>query len=153
MSVDAAFRQMIRAEIEDQLRPLQNVIAQLEQNTADLDGLRALAGLFGFQVPQARAVAVRKAAPAKRGGRKPASAGANALRCAIVGCKDGARTKGYCSKHYQKLRMLIRTHRRPEAWVDGAAPNTVPDLVLPRGRAASKARKAAPKAAAKSAQS
>lgn len=141
MSVDAAFRQMIRAEIEDQLRPLQSVVAQLEQNTADLDGLRALASLLGFSAPAPRAspAAPRKAAPARRAARKAAGS-PNAVRCAIIGCKDGARTKGYCSKHYQKLRMLIRTHRRPETWVDGAQPNSVPDLVLPRGRAASKAR-------------
>lgn len=149
MSVDAAFRQMIRAEIETQLKPLQNVVAQLERSQGDLDALRAvaaglapLAELFGVQVA-IRTAPSRKALPAgtgKRRGRRPASA-AEGVRCAIIGCKGASRTKGYCSAHYQKLRMLIRTHRRPETWVDFAAPNTVPDLVLPRGRAAKKAHK------------
>jgi histone H1/5 len=37
--------------------------------------------------------------------------------------------------------MLIRTHRRPDSWIDDAAQGTVPDYSLPRGRAASKALK------------
>jgi len=150
MSVDAAFRQMIRAEIESQLKPLQNVVAQLERSTGDLDALRALAtglaplaGLFGVHPAPVKAAAVRKAAPTgKRRGRRPAAAVASGAHCAIIGCKNPGRTKGYCSAHYQKLRMLIRTHRRPEAWADFAAPNSVADLVLPRGRAAKKAKQA-----------
>lgn len=146
MSVDAAFRQMIRAEIETQLKPLQNVVAQLQQSTADLETLRALAnglapiaGLLGMQAAPAKASA-RKAnvvAAPKAPGRKAASSGET---CGIVDCKEAARTKGYCSAHYQKLRMLIRTDRRPEAWIDFPKPNTVADLVLPRGRAAVLAR-------------
>ena len=61
--------------------------------------------------------------------------------CAIIGCKRPSRTKGYCAAHYQKLRMLDRTKRLPDAWKDFAAPNSVEDVVLPRGRAASKALK------------
>lgn len=58
--------------------------------------------------------------------------------CAIIGCRNPNRTKGYCAAHYQKLRMLTKTNRRPAAWKDNAAPGTVADLKLPRGRAASK---------------
>jgi hypothetical protein len=39
--------------------------------------------------------------------------------------------------------MLIRTHRRPSAWTDYAPANSVADIVLPRGRAAAKALRAA----------
>ena len=90
-----------------------------------------------------KAAAVRKAvSTGKRRGRRPAAAVASGAHCAIIGCKNPGRTKGYCSAHYQKLRMLIRTHRRPDAWADFAAPNSVADLVLPRGRAAKKAKQA-----------
>lgn len=150
MSVDAAFRQMIRAEIETQLKPLQNVVAQLQQSAADLETLRALAsglapfaGLLGVSVPaapRARAASPVKARPGRRAAGRPAATGAG---CGVLGCGGAARTKGYCSAHYQKLRMLIRTNRRPDAWVDFPAPGSVEDLVLPRGRAAAIARKKA----------
>lgn len=59
--------------------------------------------------------------------------------CAIIGCTRPNRTKGYCGAHYQKLRMLVQTGRRPAAWKDNANPGTVADVMLPRGRAGSKA--------------
>jgi hypothetical protein len=65
-------------------------------------------------------------------------------RCAVTGCKRPARSKGYCSAHYQKLRLLVKSGRRPASWVDDAAPQSVNEVVLPRGRAASKGREAAP---------
>lgn len=61
-------------------------------------------------------------------------------QCAIIGCRRPARSKGYCSAHYQKLRLLVKTNRRPASWVDDAAPNSVPEIVLPRGRAAQRER-------------
>ncbi len=157
MSVDKAFREMIRNEIEALLKPVRASIARLEEGTQDLDTLRnvaerlspmaaAMAPLFGAQAP--KQVAKRAggrppkttAAPAaggKKRGRKPAGGGARV--CAIIGCGSPSRTKGYCAAHYQKLRMLTKTNRRPAAWVDYAEPNTVEDIVLPRGRAAAKA--------------
>ena len=57
-------------------------------------------------------------------------------RCAVIGCKRPARSKGYCSAHYQKLRLLVKTDRRPASWTDDAPPQSAPDVVLPRGRAA-----------------
>ena len=142
MSVDKAFRDMIRAEVEQQLRSFQVTLAR------DLGALRALAerlgpiaGLLGGSSPPA----------ARRGpGRPPGSGRKGAVRrgrrtrlpaggaCAIIGCKRPSRTKGYCSAHYQKLRMLTRSNRRPGEWKDYAGPQSVPDLVLPRGRAAHK---------------
>jgi hypothetical protein len=59
--------------------------------------------------------------------------------CAVMGCKRPSRSKGYCSAHYQKLRLLMRTNRRPAEWVDDAKPQSVREVKLPRGRAASKA--------------
>jgi len=160
MSVDKAFRDMIRNEIEVQLKPLRAVISRLEAGTADLDALRdvaerlapvaqAMAPLFGAQVARAggkrgpgRPAKVAAAAPAatggKRRGRKPAG-GEGGRDCAIIGCGSPSRTKGYCAAHYQKLRMLTKTNRRPNAWKDYAEANSVEDIKLPRGRAASKA--------------
>jgi len=155
MSVDKAFREMISNEIEVQLKPLRAAISRLEAGTADLDGLRsvaerlapvaaAMAPLFGAQVakPVKRGPgrpAKTAAAPVsgKRRGRKPAAGGAR--ECAIIGCGSPSRTKGYCAAHYQKLRMLTKTNRRPSAWADYAPSNSVEDVKLPRGRAAAKA--------------
>jgi hypothetical protein len=154
MSVDKAFREMIRNEIEVQLKPLRAVVSRLEAGTADLDALRsvaerlapvaaAMAPLFGAQVPKpgkrgpGRPAKVAQVSGGKRRGRKPAAGGAR--ECAIIGCGSPSRTKGYCAAHYQKLRMLTKTNRRPSSWVDYAPPNSVEDVKLPRGRAAAKA--------------
>ena len=166
MSVDKAFREMIRNEIELQLKPLRDVVSRLEAGTADLDSLRDVAErlmpfatvmgpLLGAQAGAGGARgAVRRGPGRPRGsgknvvavagkrGRKPAArAAAGARACAIIDCGNPARTKGYCAAHYQKLRMLVKTGRQPAAWTEYAPPNSVPDLVLPRGRAASKALK------------
>ncbi|WP_309896684.1 cell wall protein [Archangium sp.] len=162
MSVDKAFREMVRNEIEAQLKPLRDMVSRLEAGTADLDRLRnvaeqlaplasAMGPLFGASGRTAAAPARRgpgrparaAAAPAaatggKRRGRKPAAEG-GARECAINGCGKPSRTKGYCAAHYQKLRMLEKTGRRPSAWVDYANANSVDDIKLPRGRAAAKA--------------
>jgi hypothetical protein len=157
MSLDKAFRDTIRNEIEVQLKPLRAVISRLEAGTSDLDALRdvverlapvaqAMAPLFGAQVarPGKRGpgrpakVAAAPVAGGKRRGRKPAG-GEGGRDCAIIGCGSPSRTKGYCAAHYQKLRMLTKTNRRPSAWKDYAEPNSVEDIKLPRGRAASKA--------------
>jgi hypothetical protein len=151
MSVDKAFREMVRNEIEAQLKPLRDLVSRLEAGTSDLDRLRnvaeqlaplasAVGPLFGVAGGGGRA----SAAPApvstggKKRGRKPATEG-GARDCAIIGCGKPSRTKGYCAAHYQKLRMLEKTNRRPGAWVDYAESNSVDDIKLPRGRAAAKA--------------
>jgi hypothetical protein len=142
MSVDKAFREMISAEVEQQLKSFQNTIAR------DLGALRALAerlspiaGLLGGgSLPSRRRGPGRppgsgRKASGRRGQRRGLPAGG---ACAIIGCKRPSRTKGYCSAHYQKLRMLSRSNRRPGDWKDYAPPQSVTDLVLPRGRAAHK---------------
>ncbi|MCP3137222.1 cell wall protein [Pyxidicoccus xibeiensis] len=172
MSVDKAFRDMIRNEIEVQLKPLRDVVSRLESGTADLDALRNVAErlaplaevvgpLFGAQLPAGKAgrrgpgrppsrpmmAAPAAAAGGKRRGRKPAAGGTEGSRaCAIIGCGKPSRTKGYCAAHYQKLRMLEKTNRRPADWKDYADPDSVDDIKLPRGRAASKALAAAAQA-------
>ncbi|OJH36388.1 hypothetical protein [Cystobacter ferrugineus] len=80
--------------------------------------------------PPAKAAAETPSARVSEGGR----------RCAVIGCKRPARSKGYCSAHYQKLRLLVKSGRRPANWVDDAPAQSVAEVVLPRGRAASKAR-------------
>lgn len=85
----------------------------------------------GFMVAQ-------QARPAARRGR-PLTPVDGRRSCALQGCLNSNRTKGYCPKHYQKLRLLERTGRRPLTWVDFPTPGSVPDVELPRGRAGSKA--------------
>lgn len=168
MSLDKAFRDMIRGEVEAQLRPLQQAVRELQTGMGDVEQMRAaaeallpMANILG-QLVGGRAVALP--APARRGPGRPrggrgGAAGGNrggaeatgrrgrkggeaaARECAIKGCGKPSRTKGYCAAHYQKLRMLERTGRRPSAWMDHAAPSSVDDVKLPRGRAASKALK------------
>jgi histone H1/5 len=91
-----------------------------------------------------RAAVAKAPAPAAV---KHARADEGTRACAIMGCRRPSRSKGYCSAHYQKLRLLMRTNRRPAEWVDDAKPQSVREVKLPRGRAASKALKeGAPKA-------
>jgi len=59
--------------------------------------------------------------------------------CAIEGCGRPARSKGYCAAHYQKFRMLQKTGRLPEDWVEFAPEGSVRNITLPRGRAGAKA--------------
>lgn len=153
MSVDQAFRRMIRREIEAQLRPLRGVVARLQEGASHLgnlkslaDNLSPLASLFS----NGTSSSIIRRGPGRppgsgtrvsRRGRRPGTA--NDRGCAIKGCRNSSRTKGYCAAHYQKLRMLARTKRRPSSWSDYAPPGSVSDVVLPRGRAAAKALKAA----------
>jgi hypothetical protein len=164
MSFEKPLREMIRRELETQLRPIQKSIAQLERSLATLAGLREvtdqLSPLLGQQgrevvrraqaqaAPQ-RAAPQRAAAPARAPAAAPAprakvEAPAAERRCAVIGCKRPSRSKGYCSAHYQKLRLLIRTNRRPADWVDDAKPQSARDLKLPRGRAAAREREPTP---------
>jgi hypothetical protein len=137
MSIDRAVRDLIRDEIDAQLRPLQG----------DLSVLRGLVERLGGVFT---GVAVRRGSVGNSGaGRRPrrtrAETGANDRPCALAGCKNTARAKGYCAAHYQKYRNLSRTNRLPSDWKEYAPPNSVKDVVLPRGRAAAKALKEARK--------
>jgi hypothetical protein len=160
MSFENALREMIRRELGSQLGPLQKSIIQLERGLSALQSLREvtsqLAPLLGergrqtvLRHAQTQAVTPRATPPAAKAPAAPvarakpaASASANA--CAVMGCKRPSRSKGYCSAHYQKLRLLIRTNRRPADWVDDAPPQSAQEVKLPRGRAAAKERQPEP---------
>lgn len=62
--------------------------------------------------------------------------------CAIIGCGEQKRSKGFCSKHYQKFKMLEKRNELPNGWVENAEPNSIENVTLPRGRAASKGARA-----------
>ncbi|WP_373692109.1 cell wall protein [Corallococcus sp. AS-1-6] len=110
--------------LEDAARMLRDTVAQF--------------GGVAMPAPAVKAPPTSAARAAKPGRAKAAQA--DGVRgCAIKGCGKPSRTKGYCAAHYQKLRNLEKTNRRPAAWADNANPNSVEDVQLPRGRAASKA--------------
>lgn len=147
---------MIREEVELQLRPLRDEVGQLGALMHQLSPLASFLAPFAGPAPtpeRPSTVPARRGRPpgsknktsgksvvlpSGRGGR-----GANARGCAIIDCRRPSRTKGYCAAHYQKLRMLAKTNRLPGGWVDFAPQHSVKDLVLPRGRAASRALKEA----------
>jgi hypothetical protein len=161
---------MIRRELGSQLGPIQKSITRLEQSLSSLQGLRVvtrqlspLLGERGRQAvlrhaqqqavtpratPAARtpAAPAAPAAPAPAARTRAAAASSSEKLCAVIGCKRPSRSKGYCSAHYQKLRLLIRTDRRPADWKDDAAPQSARDVKLPRGRAAAKDRPPEPAA-------
>lgn len=72
-----------------------------------------------------------------------------ARACAVIGCRRPHRSQGYCAAHYQKRRLMVATGRLHAAWVENAAPHSLPDVILPRGRRP-KAESALPPAAAPS---
>ncbi len=112
ISLNEAIASVVRAEVAAALAP----------HTAALERLHKYLG---------------GGAPARRG-RPPGSGSAAGQSCAVIDCGRPNKSKGYCASHYQKLRNLVKTKRRPADWKDNAAPNTVKDIVLPRGRAAAK---------------
>ncbi len=152
MSVERAFRDMLREEIKSQLQPVHSALAQLQAGSAEfgqvrnlVDELRPLATLLGVDLKPIRRGPGRPpklTILGKESGRVGRRA-TNDRPCAIIGCRRDSRTKGYCAAHYQKLRMLIRTKRLPLGWKEFASPQSVDDVVLPRGRAGALALKAA----------
>ncbi|WP_141588496.1 cell wall protein [Myxococcus sp. AB056] len=166
MSIANALGEVFRRELDAQLVPLQQAVRRMEEGLEALELLREvthrlapltsrLGAMAGVRTPTALPASTRGgrkqvvAAPKGRAavGRpvaaKPvvnqARAEEGTRACAVIGCERPSRSKGYCSAHYQKLRLLMRTNRRPSAWKDDALPQSVEDVTLPRGRAASKA--------------
>ena len=92
-----------------------------------------LSGASARPAKHASKAAARTPRKATRRAGRPAK---DAKGCAILGCPRPSRSKGYCSAHYQKRRNLQKTKRLPSDWKEDAAPGTVKDLVLPRGRRA-----------------
>ncbi|MDP3236200.1 MAG: cell wall protein [Myxococcales bacterium] len=136
-SVDQLLRNMVQAEVERAIGPL---AAALQQQG---EVLGRFAAAFGAPIkrgpgrPRKQAFGAVAAPKATRAIKVSASSGK--VLCAVIGCKRPARAKGYCAAHYQKYRMLSKTGRLPSDWVEDASPQSVKNLVLPRGRAGAKA--------------
>ncbi|WP_309896071.1 vegetative protein [Archangium sp.] len=161
MSIEKPLREMVQAELRGRLAPMHKAVARMGENLDVLEELEdiiyrlaplatrmqsmqlALPVLELAGTARGRSGAVESPVPLKRLGRPPAAARgaeeAAGRRCAVIGCKRPSRSKGYCSAHYQKLRLLVKSGRRPDSWGDDAKPQSVQEVVLPRGRAASKA--------------
>ncbi len=130
MSIDQAIREVIAEEVERILGPVQQ----------QLEVLSRLAAAMGAPLPVLKRGAPARAAVRGGGRRKGGGRVDNAGRqCAIIGCGKPSRSKGYCAAHYQKYRNLERTGRLPAEWKADAAPNSVRNLQLPRGRAGAQA--------------
>lgn len=156
MSFENEFRGLVRREVAAELAPMRALLEELQSNSAQLQMLTQLAEKLAPLLGVSAALnAPRRRGPGRPPGSKnvvkagrPAGSGkrrgppaVNDRPCAIIGCPRPSRTKGYCAAHYQKLRNLAKSNRLPGDWKDFAPPHSVKDLVLPRGRAASKALK------------
>jgi hypothetical protein len=137
MSVDKVIRELVRDEVHSAVAPLVDAIQRLQANGDVVARLSAAfgGGGGGFRTAKALLAGGRVG----KGRRTRGPRGSNDRGCALQGCKRPARSKGYCAAHYQKYRMLSRTHRLPADWTEHAAPGSVRDVVLPRGRAGAKA--------------
>lgn len=141
MSVDRVLREMVADEVARALGPVHAALAELQGNGAIIARLAAALGQPikrgpGRPPKSAFALPARRGA---RGGGKGRRASGETRECAVIDCGRPARSKGYCAAHYQKFRMLDRTGRLPSDWVADAAPNSVQNIALPRGRAGAKA--------------
>lgn len=141
MSLDKYVGDVVRTEVQRVVAPLAGSLAALEAQMA------RMAQAFGGAAPLKRgpgrppkAASVVAASLGKKPGKRgPKAADGEKRACAIIDCDAAARSKGYCAAHYQKFRMLQKTDRLPAAWVADAAPGSVENIVLPRGRAGAKA--------------
>jgi len=134
MSVDKMLRDMVADEVAQALRPVHAALAELQRNSALIGRLSAALGQPIKRGPGRPPKSAILATPARRTGLAPSK-----HACAIMGCGRPSLSKGYCGAHYQKFRMLDRRGRLPKNWVADAAPGTVKNIALPRGRAGSKA--------------
>lgn len=135
MSVDKLMRDMVRDEVARAMAPVTAAIHDLQAQGAIIARLASALGTplkrGPGRPPKVVVVVGRKGKPGRKAGES--------RLCALQGCKRPARSKGYCAAHYQKYRMLAKTDRLPADWVENAAPGSVKNLVLPRGRAGAKA--------------
>lgn len=153
MSVDRILQDMIRDEVNRALAPVMAALDEMRENN---DLKAQLSSLLGGQPvrrgpgrPRKNAYVIplrADASPApRRGPGRPPGSGkvgrprSEARGCALQGCRRPARSKGFCAAHYQKYRMLSKTNRLPSDWKADAAPGSIKDIVLPRGRAGAKA--------------
>jgi hypothetical protein len=134
MSLDKYLRDVVREELERAVAPLKAAIAEAQSHGAVI---ARLAAALGQPLKRGPGRPAKVAAGGGKRGRKAAAGGKRA--CALIGCGRPTRSKGYCAAHYQKYRNLAKTNRLPADWVEDAAPNSVKDVTLPRGRAGAKA--------------
>lgn len=134
MSVDKVLRDMVADEVARALGPVHAALEELQGGGAIVARLVAALGQPPRRGP-GRPPRSQSTIKKGRRGRK----GGEARDCAVIDCGRPARSKGYCSAHYQKYRMLDRTNRLPSAWVADAPPNSVKNITLPRGRAGANA--------------
>jgi len=142
LSLDEAFQAIVRGAVEESFAPLE---ASLRRIFARLSGQEAPPRPTTPLRPTPRLQSVPTPPPPPPEAK--AQVASETLACAIVGCKRPSRSKGYCSAHYQKRRNLVATDRLPASWVEFATPQSVPDVALPRGRAASRDREPTPEPA------
>jgi hypothetical protein len=140
MSLEKEIRGLVAKEIASAIAPLAKAISQLQRRDLGVE----LAALLSGRAPKRgpgrppKRLGSRATPPSVR--RGPGRPKSERRACAVKGCKRPFRSKGYCAAHYQKFRSLQRTGRLPADWKPNAAPHTVKDIKLPRGRAGAKAR-------------
>lgn len=139
MSVDKLLREMVADEVARALGPVHAALAELQGNGAIISRLASALGQPLTKRGPGRPPKVVFGVKATRGGKRGGKASGDKRECAVIGCGRPARSKGYCAAHYQKYRMLDRTGRLPADWVADAAPGSVKNIDLPRGRAGAKA--------------
>ena len=134
MPIEDEVRAIVTAEMQRQLGPLRQAMQQVAiAADAFASAVGGQGGRRGAQTSSGR-VASPKAV-----GRRERRSIQGSRGCAVIGCKRSARSKGYCSAHYQKRRNLLKKrHPAAASWKDNAPPNSVEDVKLPRGRAASR---------------
>ncbi len=135
-SFDKLLRDVVRDEVERAMGPLAAAIEQLQEQG---DLAARLASALGQPLKRGPGRPPKLLGRKGRAGKRPGRPAGEKRGCAIAGCRKPSRSKGYCSAHYQKLRMLAKTNRLPSDWKDHASPGSVKDVVLPRGRAGAKA--------------
>jgi hypothetical protein len=135
MSIEKAIRNLIRAEMDKRLEPLERATRALEAQAGVVNKLAGLFGGPGLNLKRGLVGRPRK----QKAGRAEQKASDSGRPCAVMTCNRAARSKGYCAAHYQKFRMLARTDRLPSTWVEHASPRSVEDVILPRGRAGARA--------------
>ncbi len=125
--IEAAFRTALDEELA---RPLASLVARLAEVA------KRLAPGPQQEVSRQRPghdARPPQPAPAQHLPPRPPPA-TTARACAVIGCQRPHRSQGYCGAHYQKRRLMMATGRLHSAWVEDAAPRSIPDVILPRGR-------------------
>ncbi|ADO70288.1 Vegetative protein [Stigmatella aurantiaca DW4/3-1] len=126
-SLESAFRAALNEELA---RPLASLIARLAEVAKRFAPGRQQA--VSRQRPGHEARTPPPAQP-KRLPLLPFPA-STARACAVIGCQRIHRSQGYCAAHYQKRRLMVATGLLHSAWVEDAAPHSIPEVILPRGR-------------------